>query len=525
MSVSSRRQKYASSLGLLTLFSLTVAAAPTPERPNVLLIMSDNQSASLLGAYGHPVIQTPNIDQLAADGMLFERAYATSGVCSPSRAVLLTGRIPSANGVHNGLRGRWPAAGYSAIAEYRNWPQTLADAGYRTGLVGKYHLGTSDKPTLGFDFWVTFQGGHTESFTDARIFDNGKTYNVAEVSEHLTDFWTQRAVDFIESAPAEQPFFLWLSYNGPYILPPTVNEPPVSRFAAGYIQQPPPVPQHPVHPYIRDWAKEAGEGNDPNIVGGSYPWAAIDALNNERAMINIAAETTHVDHGVGQVLAALREQGLEDNTLVIYLSDQGSAYGQHGIWGNSSWGEPPPAYNANMQVPLIFRQPGKIPAGRRQAMMINQFDVFPTVLDYVGLGELSIDNSPGESFAPALRGEAMDWQDEVFFEYITTRVIQTPQWKFTKRFIDSPNELYDMAADPGETRNLIDDAAYAPVIEQLDARLGEFFTTYADPEFDPWNGGTGKALLFYSSQRTNRFREVFPGFRDPFIEVRPVFRD
>jgi arylsulfatase A-like enzyme len=178
-----------------------------------------------------------------------------------------------------------------------------------------------------------------------------------------------------------------------------------------------------------------------------------------------------------------------------------------------------------MQVPLIVRQPGKIPAGRRQAMMINQFDVFPTVLDYVGLGELSIDNSPGESFAPALLGEEMDWQDEVFFEYITTRVIQTPQWKYTKRFLDSPNELYDMAADPEETRNLIDNADFAPLVAQLDARLSKFFADYADPEFDPWNGGTGKALLFYARRRTDRFREVFPEFRDPFIELRPAFRD
>lgn len=509
----------------LLLAGVVSAGAQAAKRPNVLLIMTDNQSASLLGAYGNPVIQTPNIDRLAAEGTLFERAYATTGVCSPSRAVLLTGLIPSANGVHNGLPGRFPLDRYSAIAEFRNWPRTLADAGYRTGLVGKYHLGTHAQPTLGFDYWVTFRGGHTASFTDLQIFDNGKQYNLADVSEHLTDFWTRRAVDFIQSHDEDEPFFLWLSYNGPYILPPTVNEPPVSRFAPVYEETVPPMPQHQVHPYLRDWVKAAGRGNNPNIVGGSYPWAAVDALNNRRAMRNIAAETTHVDAGVGRVLEVLEANGFKDDTLVIFLSDQGSAYGQLGLWGNSSWGEPPPAYNANMHVPLIFRHPGGVGAGQRVDAMIDQFDIFPTMLDYLGLDHLEIANSPGVSFAPMLRGDDMAWDDEVFFEYITTRVIQTRQWKYTRRFLDSPNELYDLRVDPGETNNLVDDPAYADVVDKLDKRLVAFFNEYADPEFDPWNGGTGKALLFYGKRRTDRFREAFPEFRDPFVEARPAFTD
>ena len=513
-------------LVLTALALLTSAPMAAQQRPNVLLIMTDNQSASLLGAYGHPVIQTPHIDRLAAEGTLFERAYATTGVCSPSRAVLLTGLIPSANGVHNGLPARYPLESYSVIAEFRNWPQTLADAGYDTGLVGKYHLGTHEGPTLGFDYWVTFRGGHTTSFTNATVFDNGRQYDVADMGEHLTDFWTRRAVDFINGRDEDgRPFFLWLSYNGPYILPPTVNEPPVSRFAQRYQANPPSVPQHRVNPYMRAWAKLAGRGEDPSIEGGSYPWAAIDALNNQQAMINIAAETTHVDDGIGRVLAALEEKGIKDDTLIIFLSDQGSAYGQRGMWGNSSWGEPPPAYNANMQVPLIFRHPPGIARGRRVAAMINQFDIFPTVLDYLGLSDREIAHSPGDSFAPMLRGKDMAWEDEVFFEYITTRVIQTPRWKYTKRFLDTPNELYDMQSDPGETRNLIDHPDYQGVIPELDKRLTTFFLTYADPEFDPWNGGTGKALLFYGKRRTDRFRAAFPGFRDPFIEARPAFRD
>ncbi len=440
----------------LALAALFATAATAQDRPNVLLIMTDNQSPNLLGAYGNRDIRTPNIDRLARDGLLFAHAYATSGVCSPSRAVLMTGLIPSGNGVHNGLPARYAVEDYAAIEEFRNLPQTLADAGYYTGLVGKYHLGRHEKPQLGFQWWTTFRGGHTSSFVDAQIFDNGETYNVLDRDEHLTDFWSRRAVDFLahykeeESAERARPFFLWLSYNGPYILPPTVNQPPVSRHADYYEDNVPAMPQNRVHPYMREWARNNTAPAPEPTEGGTYPWSAIDALNNKTAMINIAAEMTHVDEGIGTVLAAL--------------------------------------------------------------------------LEYLDLGHLEIANSPGESFAPMLRGRDMAWEDEVFFEYISTRVIQTRRWKFTKRFLASPNELYDMAEDPGETINLVDDPAFAAVVADLDARLTAFFSEYADPAFDLWNGGTGKALVYYG-QRNQKFREAFPDWREPFIEKQTAFRD
>ena len=156
--------------------------------------------------------------------------------------------------------------------------------------------------------------------------------------------------------------------------------------------------------------------------------------------------------------------------------------------------------------------------------MVNQFDLLPTMLDYLGLGHLTIANSPGESFAPMLHGEAMAWEDEVFFEYISTRVVQTRQWKYTKRFMASSNELYDMTNDPGETTNLIDDSAYADVVADLDARLVAFFSAYADPTFDVWNGGTGKALVYYG-RRNQKFRDAFPDWREPFVEKQTAFRD
>lgn len=490
--------------------------------PNLLLIVTDNQGPGLLGAYGNPDIRTPNIDRLAAEGLLFEQAYATSGVCSPTRATLLTGLLPSQTGVHNGLPGRFKVPDWSAIEEFRNLPQTLADAGYRTGMVGKYHLGDHARAQLGFDFWATFRGGHTESFVDAELTDNGETLNVADLNLHVTDFWTRRAVDFLEQQSAEEPFFLMLSYNGPYILPPTVNEPATNRHAAYYAANPPRMPQWPVHPYLREWAKNVRMPVD--VVGGTYPWAAIDALNNQQAMNRIASEMTMLDDGIGEVLAALERRGLDKDTLVVFLSDQGSAYGQLGLWGNSSWGAPAPAYRANMQIPLIFRQPGQVPPGQRNTMLIDEFDLFPTLLDYLGLGDRQIADTPGRSFTKALRGGDIDWDDTVFFEYIDTRVIQTRDWKYTKRFLAAPNELYNLAQDPDETRNLADDPESQTVRNELDARLTAFFDRYADPRFDIWNGGTAKATLFYGG-RNDRFANHFESWQPPVTEKATPFRD
>lgn len=185
-------------LALLLFANAGIAAT----RPNIVLIVSDNQSQTLLGTYGNSAILTPNIDRLAAQGIKFNRAFSVSGVCSPTRATLLTGLLPSQTGVHVALPTHVNVDNWSAIEEFRNLPQTLKDAGYRTALVGKYHLGAQEHAQLGFDFWVTFPGGHTTTFYDETVIDNGKTYRT---SEHLTDFWTRRAVDFIHQQSGDRP--------------------------------------------------------------------------------------------------------------------------------------------------------------------------------------------------------------------------------------------------------------------------------------------------------------------------------
>lgn len=496
-----------------------VAAAP---RPNLLLIVTDNQSASLVGAYGNDWIRTPNIDALAARGTLFTRAFATSGVCSPARATLLTGLLPSQTGVHNGLPLTFRMPDYAALEEFRTLPRTLADAGYATGLVGKYHLGAHEKPQLGFDFWVSFAGGHTESFIDQEIVDNGHLLNVREAREHLTDFWTRRAVDFIEAQATGQPFFLMLSYNGPYVLPPTVLEPPAGRQADYYRADPPPDRREPAHPYLAAFARAMPR--DIPIRGGNPGRQALEALTSPVALVNVAAETSRVDAGIGRVLGALAERGLADDTLVVFTSDQGSAYGQLGLWGNSSWGSPYPAYEANMRIPLIVAQPGRIPAGRRSGTTVNQFDLLSTLLELLGFDDRFPERSPGRSHARELSGGAPAPEQPAFFEYITTRAVQTRDWKYIKRFLATPDELYDLAADPGETQNLIDSPPYVAKRRELDAVLTSFFERHADPQWDVWRGGTAKVTLVYGG-RNRKFEEHFPGWTPPVTRRAVPFSD
>jgi len=509
----------------ILLFSVSTLAA-APSRPNILLIVSDNQSHTLLGTYGNPVIRTPNIDRLARQGIQFNRAFAVNGVCSPTRATLMTGLLPSQTGIHVALPSDIDLPGWSAIEEFRSLPQTLSEAGYRTALVGKYHLGMPQEPQLGFDYWVTFPSGHTTTFYDQTVIDNGRTY---EVAEHLTDFWTARAVEFLTRQEKDKPFFLYLAYNGPYNLPPTVTMEPRNRHAAYYTEHTPPMPQEPIHPYLKNWARGGRGPTGLMVREGTTAWTAIEALNNKTAMINAASETTMVDDGVGTVMDTLREMGLDENTLVIYTSDQGASYGHNGLFGNTSWSFPFTVQNINMQIPLIFRHRGRIPPGRQSSKIINQFDIFPTLLDYAGMGEKRIANSPGESFRPLLEGEALDdWDDAAFFEFVTVRVIRTPKWKYMKRLDDEePDTLYDLENDPGEKHNLINDPAYAEVRRSLDRRLTAFFSEYSDGKYNLWEGGTAKGILlekYYG--RDDIFKSRFPDWQEPGLEkAEQVFTD
>ena len=473
------------------LLGLLLATAPADtlargaresRRPNVVLILADNQGAWTLGCYGNPDIRTPHIDRLATQGMRFTRAFSPNGVCSPTRASLLTGLLPSQHGVHSYLGADEAQMGpdaYCTIAEFRSLPEVLAGEGYTCGLVGKWHLGANATPQEGFTSWITMPQGHTETFYGAEIIEGGR---VRKEPGYVTDLWTERAVRFLE-ANRERPFFLYLAYNGPYNLGASLRHPGRNRHAAEYADEP-------LLSFPRD---------------GVHPWLRTNRahLNNVAAMRRVATETSGVDDGVGTVLAALDRLGLADDTLVIYSADQGWVGGQNGLWGMSDHTRPLSAFDGMMHIPLIVRHPGRVPAGSISELMVSGYDVMPSLLNHLGLGGRMADEpkSPGRDFSPALRGEPVGWDDVVFFENEDVRAIRTSGWKYIHRHPDGPFELYDLADDPGEKVNLYGQPGREPIRDELRGRLDAFFRDHADPKYDLYHGGGSKTHLLSRPKR------------------------
>jgi arylsulfatase A-like enzyme len=462
----------------MTTFAAFAAAQVDAKRPNVVLIVTDNQAAWTLGCYGNPDIRTPNIDRLAREGSLFERCFSSNAVCSPTRATLLTGLIPSQHGVHSYLSAGHPQLGpraYSTIAEFRSLPEILAEAGYVCGLSGKWHLGDSLHPQEGFSYWVTMPHGHTTTFYNADVIEDGQ---LRKEPEYLTDFWTENGIRFIEQNK-DRPFFLLLTYNGPYGLGESMSQPARNRHAAYYADEElKSFPRVNMHPWLH--------ANKRNF-------------NNPVAIRRYAAEISGVDDGVGRILDTLAKHNLDNNTLVIFTADQGLAGGHGGFWGMGDHTRPRTARDPMIHTPHIFRHPGHIAAGTRSDLLVSNYDFLPSVLDYLNLKEQTPTNPPlpGHSYAAALRnsdsGADTKWNDVVYFEYEDTRAIRTPDWKFIRRFPNGPNELYDLKNDPDERNNLVDQRTQAGLQKDLNEQLTNFFKRYANPRYDRTRRGVSKA--------------------------------
>jgi len=446
-------------------------------RPNIVFIITDNQSPWTLGCYGNSEILTPNVDRLAAGGVRFDNNFCVNPVCSPNRATCLTGLMPSQHGVHRWLGVETPSAqmgpdAYCTIEEFANLPRILADEGCRCGQVGKWHLGDSLHPQLGFTYWFAMTQGHTASFYDMEAVWQGKVYNEPR---HFVDATAAHAVDFL-SQVGDQPFFLYVGFNGPYGVDGDLLKGHRNRHTA----------------YYADKELACFPRTEP------HPWQVTfrEAFGNPTARRSYAAAVSGVDDGVGRILQKLAEMGVADNTLVIFTADHGCCTGHHGMWGFGEHARPFNMFQTTMRVPLIFRHPGRIPAGSVFETMTCNYDLLPSLLTYLDLESHVPDHPklPGRSYAPALVGEKLDWGEQIVFaEYENTRAVQTAEWKLVRRHPSGPDELYDLANDPGERNNLAGRGKCAGVERTMTARLEEFFGRYPDPHYDLWHGGRSKA--------------------------------
>jgi arylsulfatase A-like enzyme len=442
-------------------------ASRDPQRPNVLFILSDDQGAWALRCAGNADIVTPSLDAIAASGVRFTDFFCVSPVCSPARASLLTGDIPSRHGVHDWIRGG--NAGPQRV-DYLAGQSLLTDrvaaAGWRCGMVGKWHLGASDVPRAGYVRWYAHPSGMSPYY-DVPMYDEARTVTV---SRYLTDEITDQALAFMrDEAPRAEPFWLSLNYTAPHY--PWIDSHPrefTDLYADCAFESCPDEPPHP-------WSAHGNPATDEGH------------RRRRESLIGYFAATTAMDAGIGRVLREVDALGLRDSTLVIFMSDNGMNCGHHGIWGKGNGTRPQNLYDTSIKVPCLVAQPGRIAPGVSDALL-SGYDVLPTLLDYLGIAGVDTHPRPGRSFRALLdggtRAPSQDRDVVVYDEYGPARMVRMREWKYVHRHPDGPHELYDLARDAGERVNLVDTPQQAARVAAMRARLGAWFARYVDPARD-----------------------------------------
>ncbi|BCW60183.1 sulfatase-like hydrolase/transferase [Arthrobacter sp. StoSoilB20] len=458
------------------------------KKPNIIFILSDDQGAWALGCGGNDEIHTPHLDALADRGTRLENFFCASPVCSPARASLMTGDIPSRHGVHDYLAGveTGPEA-VDFLQGQRLFTDDLADAGYRLGLSGKWHLGANDTPRRGFSHWFALEGGGSPYDQAVMYRYDGVASHREEVTGYLTDAITRDALGFIEKASTRpEPFFLAINYTAPH--KPWKGQHPI-EFGELYADCAfTSCPQEPLHPW------------SPTVNGVPIGGEA----DVRAALVGYFAAVSAMDVGIGEVLGRLEDLGLADNTLVIFSSDNGFNCGHHGIWGKGNGTFPQNVYDSSIKVPAIFALPGRIRQGAVLTELLSAYDAAATVLELAGLDAGPFEEGPGKSFAGLLRGlpdpartgsggnpddggqsaAAGDRAVVVFDEYGPVRMIRSAEWKYVHRYPHGPHELYSLVADPDERDNLVDDPVHALRAAGMRGQLQEWFHRHAVPGFD-----------------------------------------
>ncbi|MCR4620934.1 MAG: sulfatase-like hydrolase/transferase [Clostridiales bacterium] len=454
-------------------------------KPNIVFILSDDQGPWAMHCAGTRELVTPNMDLLAREGLRYENFYCASPVCSPARASLLTGLMPSNHGILDWLRGgnvdakkfaaqgrENPYGGYADENEpiaylegMRGYTDMLCENGYVCALSGKWHLGDSVNPQKGFSDWYTIgKGGCYYYHPD--IVENG-TIDVKH-GQYITDLITARACRDIDTlAGNEHPFYLSVHYTAPHS-PWSAEQHPrkwIDHYDKCTFDEIPDIPDHPDMTTGPVYGTHARREN----LRGYY--AAISAM----------------DEGLGMILDKLREKGILDDTLVIFSSDNGMSMGHHGIWGKGNGTYPVNMFDQAVKVPFLVRCPALIKTpGLTVTDMVSAVDLYPTLCELVG-AEIPAE-LPGASFLPTFGGGHSRREEVVIYdEYGPVRMIRRGMWKYIHRYPDGPHELYDMENDPGENTNLYGRPEYAAEVAGLKNRLESFFEKYRSHDFDAKN--------------------------------------
>lgn len=446
---------------------------------NILFIQSDQHRFDCLGANGHALIQTPNLDQLASDGINFKAVFCPTPLCTPARASLLTGQWPTQHGYVTNARTE---AFHPGLAGVPTFSQSLKQGGYYLGYVGKWGVDEVQDPTqFGFDDyrpekeygpWRQQQGLPPMPRNNSWF---GETDKAIRPEQSRLAWGATETIRLLEKASqGDKPFFIRWDPSEPH-LPNIVPEPYASLYPAAEIQPWPSFPDPLAHkPYIqkqqvRSWGLAGWRWSDWAPIVGRY-----------------LGQISLLDHQVGRVLAALAELGLAEQTLVIYTSDHGDLCGGHGMIDKHFV-----MYEDVVRVPLMMRWPGKIPADQiSEAFICSALDLATTFCEVAGVEPPA--PFKGESLLPLACDQAGGSRGDIFATYhgsqfglYSQRMVRDRRWKYVWN-ATAEDELYDLALDPGELTNLAGHSEFAPELKRLRHRLIDWMEATQDRLLNAW---------------------------------------
>ena len=469
-------------------------------RPNIVFIMSDDHAAHSISAYGSRVNTTPHMDRLAAEGARMDAVYCTNAICTPSRASILTGTYSHIN--------RAPSIYSEFDYRVRTFPEVLQDCGYQTALFGKWHLGHSEiSRPRGFDDWRIYpdQGAYVDPVMSGP--DGEET-----IEGYATDIVTQQSIGFLERRDPEKPFCLLVHHKAPHR--PWIPHPRYGDlYQVGTIPEPDTMwDEHATRAQVvREVAMQLDDLRPTDFKDELPPELEGDTEDARRArsswkyqryMRDYLRCVQAVDDSVGEILSWLEVNELDENTIVIYTSDQGFFLGDHG------WFDKRLMLDESLTMPMLVRWPAQVPAGSRVTDTISNVDFAVTLLEVAGCSIGDLPDQQGRSFLAQLRGEQVeDWRQAVYYRYWehddpehhapAHYGVRTPTHKYIRYYNDglgSPgssdrimpieDELYDLVADPQELTNVAGDPSYAGVLENLQSLTAQLQAEYGDAPYE-----------------------------------------
>ena len=436
------------------------ASAGETRRPNIVFVLVDDLRSDEID---YPFVKVPNIQRLAREGVRFRNAFVTTPLCSPSRASFLTGQYTHRHGITDNT-DRSPRS-----HELVTFPRLLHDAGYETAFMGKWHMGLDDRARPGIDHWVSVKG--QGAYLDPEFNVDGER---RKIPGYFTDILNGFAVDFLKRKHTK-PFLLYVAHKAVH--------PDLTQHADGSVSDPNvdtfiPAERHErlyegaAIPHRPNYGRRP-EGK-PALLRphASHPPLGPKTVTSDETIRNRLRMLAAVDEGLGEMLAALEAQQQLDDTLVVFTSDEGYFYGEHGLSVERRL-----AYEESARIPLLMRLPSLIKGGSSVDAFALNIDLAPTLLEIGGAPPGA--DMDGRSLVPLLRGEKPAWRDAFLIEYYSDTVmpwvrqmgyeaVRTEGWKYIHYVeLDGMDELYDLRADPFEMRNLIREPSAQSALERL----------------------------------------------------------